>query len=57
MTKQEFDSCTRGIANSTIKLERGIITQEQHILDMKCLLGEQTFIEVQQIIDKNKGVS
>jgi hypothetical protein len=54
MTKQEFDSYTRGIANSTIKLERGLITQEQHILDMKVILGKETFKEAQEIIDESK---
>ena len=54
MTAQEFKSYTRGIANSTIKLERGEITSEQHILDMKVLLGKEVFSEAREIIDENK---
>ena len=53
MTAKEFESYTRGIANSTIKLERGLITKEQHILDMKVILGKDIFKETAEIIDEN----
>ncbi|MCL1881107.1 MAG: hypothetical protein FWF76_02910 [Oscillospiraceae bacterium] len=54
MTQQEFKSYARGIANSTLKLERKEITPEQHALDMRVLLGEDVFEEAQEIINKHK---
>jgi hypothetical protein len=54
LTLEEFKSYKRGIANSTIKLEEGLITPEQHILDMKVILGDETFVETKEIIRKNK---
>ena len=55
MTAQEFKSYTRGIANSAIKLEEGLITPEQHVLDLRVILGDDTFDETKEIIKKHKN--
>jgi len=52
MTTKEFESFTRGIAHSTVKLERGLIDTKEFAKTMKVLLGLEVFEETVKIMDE-----
>jgi hypothetical protein len=53
MTKQEFESYTRGIAYDVIQFKRGKIDADELYKSMKVKLGKETFKAAQEIMDED----
>ncbi|MCL2070618.1 MAG: hypothetical protein FWH07_00075 [Oscillospiraceae bacterium] len=52
MTKEEFDTFKRSIAQPAVKCKRGKISKEELIQTLFVTLGDKTIEETEKLIDK-----
>ena len=54
MTTKEFESLTGGIVLNLIRYDRGEMSKEMLMQNMKIMLGKETFEKAIDILDENK---
>ena len=52
MTGEEFKAFTRGLANPAVKYKRGEISGDELYKSLYVVLGKDTFVETEQLLDE-----
>jgi hypothetical protein len=55
MTKQEFESYTRGIATPVVEFRRGEIDGDKLFQRLYAVLGKETFEATEKLLDEAKN--